>query len=142
MSCCVPLAWRDASGVEVIKTFACNGASYDIAVSHKLHNNSNEAWTGSRYVQLQSALPGDDEGGSVSITRSATASMVSVFTTRKKSWKKSTLKTCRKNPTSVTTAEGWLSMIQHYFFSAWIPPAGQVNNYSHPVFTPDGWPRA
>jgi YidC/Oxa1 family membrane protein insertase len=38
-------------------------------------------------------------------------------------------------------ADGWLSMIQHYFFAAWIPPVGELNSYSTQVYSPSGFPR-
>jgi YidC/Oxa1 family membrane protein insertase len=40
-----------------------------------------------------------------------------------------------------STSGGWLAMIQHYFFAAWIPPAEQINTLSTQAFAPSGWPR-
>ena len=36
---------------------------------------------------------------------------------------------------------GWLAMVQHYFFTAWIPPNEQINSYSTQVYSPTGVPR-
>ena len=44
-------------------------------------------------------------------------------------------------PFSRTTEQGWLAMIQHYFFAAWIPPGAQLNTYSTQLYAPDGFPR-
>ena len=36
---------------------------------------------------------------------------------------------------------GWLSMVQHYFFTAWIPPETETNSYSTEIYSPEGFPR-
>ena len=38
-------------------------------------------------------------------------------------------------------ADGWLSMIQHYFFAAWIPQPEQESTFTTQALTGNGWPR-
>jgi YidC/Oxa1 family membrane protein insertase len=53
----VPLTWDSDEGISVTKTFVFQRSRYDIAVSHRLQNNSAQAWSGSRFYQLQKSVP-------------------------------------------------------------------------------------
>jgi YidC/Oxa1 family membrane protein insertase len=138
----VPLAWEDASGVQVTKEFVFSRGRYDIAVTHQLVNNSAESWAGSRYLQLQRALAGDDEKGSGFNNPERYSFKGIGFYNPEDKFEKIKLEDVADEPYQRTASDGWLSMIQHYFFAAWIPPADQQTSYSTQFFTPDGWPRA
>ena len=60
----VPLTWQSEDGVSVTKTLIFKRNSYEIDVRHTLKNNSAQPWSGSRYAQLQKAVPLDEEGAS------------------------------------------------------------------------------
>ena len=60
----VPLTWQNDEGIRVTKTFIFKRGEYEVGVRHTLSNDSGQAWTGSRYEQLQRAVPTDqDDGG-------------------------------------------------------------------------------
>jgi len=136
----VPLTWSDGNGIEVTKTFIFKRGQYDITVRHTLSNQSNESWTGSRYEQLQrSVLMDKDDGG---FTNPGRYSFFGVgFYSPDEKLEKIDFDDIASEPFKRSFSDGWLSMVQHYFFTAWIPPAGQVNSYSTQVFSPQGYPR-
>lgn len=136
----VPLTWRDESGVSVTKTFVLKRGRYDIEVRHTVVNETGEPWTGSRYEQLQRSLPAErDDGG---FTNPGRYSFKGIgFYSPEEKFEKVDFGDVAGDPYQRSFADGWLAMIQHYFFAAWIPPAGQTNAYSTQEFNPGGWPR-
>ena len=136
----VPLTWRDESGVEVTKTLVFKRGKYDIEVKHSLTNSSGQKWTGSRYDQLQRSVIADrDDGGFTNPGRYSFFGMG--FYSPDEKFEKLDFEDVASEPYKRNVADGWLSMVQHYFFSAWIPPQGQVNSYSTEVYSPTGFPR-
>jgi YidC/Oxa1 family membrane protein insertase len=136
----VPLTWSDGNGIEVTKTFIFKRGEYDITVRHTLSNQSSESWSGSRYEQLQRSvvLDGDDGG----FTNPGRYSFFGVgFYSPDEKLEKIDFDDIADEPFKRSFSDGWLSMVQHYFFTAWIPPSGQVNSYSTQVFSPQGFPR-
>jgi YidC/Oxa1 family membrane protein insertase len=109
-------------------------------VRHTVVNESGETWSGSRYEQLQRTQAVDqDEGG---FTNPGRYSFKGIgFYSPEEKFEKVDFEDIATDPYQRSFADGWLAMIQHYFFAAWIPPAGQTNAYSTQVFSPEGWPR-
>ena len=136
----VPLTWNDDSGVHVTKTFIFKRGAYDVVVRHTLSNDSGQTWTGSRYEQLQRAVPADlDDGGFTNPGRYSFFGMG--FYSPQEKFEKLDFDDVADEPFNRSFSGGWLSMVQHYFFAAWIPPAEQVNSYSTQVYSPTGVPR-
>jgi len=136
----VPLTWDDGSGVHVTKTFVFKRGEYEILVRHTLDNQSGQDWAGSRYDQLQRSIITDkDDGG---FTNPGRYSFFGIgFYSPDEKFEKLDFEDIASEPYQRSFSDGWLSMIQHYFFTAWIPPQGQPNNYSTQVYTPTGLPR-
>ncbi|MCW8925981.1 MAG: membrane protein insertase YidC [Xanthomonadales bacterium] len=136
----VPLTWDDGNGVQVTKTFVFKRGQYDILVRHTLSNQSGENWTGSRYEQLQrSVILDKDDGG---FTNPGRYSFFGIgFYSPQEKFEKVKFDDVANEPYERSFSDGWLAMIQHYFFTAWIPPEGQVNSYSTQVYSPEGFPR-
>ncbi len=136
----VPLTWNDDSGIQVTKTFIFKRGEYDITVRHTLSNQSDQTWSGSRYEQLQRSVALDkDDGG---FTNPGRYSFFGVgFYSPDEKLEKIDFDDIADEPFKRSFSDGWLSMVQHYFFTAWIPPAGQVNAYSTQVYSPTGFPR-
>ena len=135
----VPLSWESADGIKVTKTFIFKRGGYDIEVRHYLSNNSNSPWQGNAYQQLQRArLP---EGGS-SFTDPGSYSFLgaAVYTPAEK-LEKLKFTNFLDEQLKMQSDQGWIAMIQHYFFAAWIPQPGQQVTYSTAVVDPTGWPR-
>ncbi len=136
----VPLTWDDGNGIQVTKTFIFERGNYDITVRHTLSNESGQSWSGSRYEQLQrSVLTDKDDGG---FTNPGRYSFFGIgFYSPDEKFEKIDFDDIASDPYQRSFSDGWLSMVQHYFFTAWIPPEAEVNSYSTKVYTPDGRPR-
>ena len=136
----VPLIWTDDNGIQVTKTLTFKRGKYDIGVRHTLSNQSGETWSGSRYDQLQRSILADrDDGG---FTNPGRYSFYGIgFYSPDEKFEKVDFEDVANEPYQRSFSDGWLSMVQHYFFSAWIPPKTEINTYSTQVYAPNGFPR-
>jgi YidC/Oxa1 family membrane protein insertase len=136
----VPLTWEDDSGIQVTKTFIFKRGKYVVNVRHTLTNDSGQTWTGNRYDQLQRSVPPDqDDGG---FTNPGRYSFFGIgFYSPDEKFEKVKFDDVADEPFKRSFSGGWLAMVQHYFFTAWIPPAEQINSYSTQVYSPTGFPR-
>ncbi|MFC1689978.1 membrane protein insertase YidC [Pseudomonadota bacterium] len=135
----IPLTWV-SDGVEVTKIFTFRRGSYEIEVLHSVENKSATEWAGSRYDQLQRVVPGDEESGG--FTNPSRYSFVGIgFYNPEDKFEKVDFDDVADEPYKKTTSGGWLSMIQHYFFTAWIPPNEEQVTYTTQAITGNGWPR-
>jgi YidC/Oxa1 family membrane protein insertase len=136
----VPLVWESEDGLRVTKTLVFRPGRYDIDVRYRVQNGTSSSWSGSRYDQLQRTVPGDKE--SASFTHPERYSFFGIgFYNPQDKFEKIAFDDVADEPYRVTSREGWLAMIQHYFFAAWIPPADDENTYTTQVITSGGWPR-
>jgi YidC/Oxa1 family membrane protein insertase len=136
----VPLTWTSDDGVEVTKAYVFRRGAYEIDVLHQVENHSTADWAGSRYDQLQRTVPGDEESGG--FTNPSRYSFVGIgFYNPEDKFEKVDFDDVADDPYKKTTRGGWLAMIQHYFFAAWIPPADDEVTYTTQAITGEGWPR-
>jgi len=136
----VPLVWESDTGVRVTKTLVFRAGRYDIDVHYRLQNGSSSTWVGSRYDQLQRVVPGDKK--SAGFTHPERYSFFGVgFYNPQDKFEKIKFENVADEPYQITTRDGWLAMIQHYFFAAWIPPADEEATYTTQAITEAGWPR-
>jgi YidC/Oxa1 family membrane protein insertase len=136
----VPLTWDDGNGIRVTKTFIFKRGKYAIAVRHTLSNQSGQSWSGSRYEQLQrSVITDKDDGG---FTNPGRYSFFGIgFYSPDEKFEKVDFDDVASEPYQRSFKDGWLSMVQHYFFAAWIPPQAELNSYSTQIYSPQGFPR-
>jgi YidC/Oxa1 family membrane protein insertase len=136
------LTWQSADGVKVTKTFIFKRGRYDIDVRHQLFNGSAQTWSGSRYDQLQRSVT-EDQGKS-SFTNPSSYSFRGVaFYSPQDKFEKTAFDELAEEPVNKAFNGGWLAMIEHYFFAAWIPPGDEQATYSTQVISPGsgGLPR-
>ncbi|MEP7043697.1 MAG: membrane protein insertase YidC [Dokdonella sp.] len=126
----VPLTWTDASGISVRKVFVFKRASYVIEQRQEISNKSAASWTGLAYRQLQRVPPIVDTSGIKGYSNTERYSFVGAawYSTVDK-FQKLKFADFDKQPLDRSVAGGWAAMLQHYFFAAWIPPAGETDQY-------------
>ena len=144
----VILHWTHPSGVEVAKHFIFRRGSYLVEVRHEVTNRSGLPWTGRVYTQLQRTPPPKKSGTSFIYTFTGGA----IYTPEDK-YDKIPFEDMSESKLDRDVIGGWISMIQHYFLAAWIPPAEATQHfysnalsgdryvlgmYSQPVTLPDG----
>jgi len=132
----VPLIWRDAGGLTVRKVFVFERGSYAIEQRQEIVNASATTWTGNAYRQLQRVPLQIDGSGIKGYTNTERYSFMGAawYSPQEKFQKlafddftKESLQT--QIPDGKVTG-GWVALLQHYFFAAWIPPADEQATFS------------
>jgi len=119
----VPLQWTSDDGqFTLIKTYSFFPASYEIKVEHSINNNSQVPWTGHLYRQLQRT---NLEQQSMFL-QTYTGAMISKEVD---GFEKIDFPEMLEANMSRSNTGGWISMIQHHFMGAWIPPQDSKENY-------------
>ncbi|MGN1281949.1 MAG: membrane protein insertase YidC [Succinivibrio sp.] len=121
--------------VTYLKTFTVDRDSYVVNVSYDIKNNSDRELNLCMYGQLKqtvddSYLKGDSSFGMVASAYRGTA-----YSSDDSRYEKETLENIVDGTKfNVSTKDGWVSMIQHYFVSAWIGSQENSNViYSSPA---------
>jgi YidC/Oxa1 family membrane protein insertase len=123
----VPLTWTDNNGLLVTKTFVFKRGSYEITLNQGVKNNSGKDWSGRQYSQLLRTPFKENQGNM--LTAGMRAYDGGVVYTEKDKYKKIGFDDMVEENLDVATQGGWAAMIQHYFASAWIPPADVENHF-------------
>lgn len=113
----VRLSW-DNNGITVDKIYTFHRNRYDIDVSYEIKNGTEAAISPTVYYQIVhdsesnqgSALMPTFTGGS--------------YYTEATKFKKLAFKDMEKEPLTISSKDGWVGLLQHYFVSAWIPKDG------------------
>jgi YidC/Oxa1 family membrane protein insertase len=130
----VPLTWADPSGVRVTKTFTFERGSYVIAQRQQVDNQSASAWTGNSYQQLQRVPLIIDSSGIKGYTNTSNYSfMGAAWYSPDEKFQKLPFDEFSTDPLNKKVTGGWIALLQHYFFAAWIPPADEIDQYSSEV---------
>ncbi|MCW8932118.1 MAG: membrane protein insertase YidC [Gammaproteobacteria bacterium] len=119
----VPLTWTSEDGLFTLtKIYTFYPGKYKIDVEHKMTNNSDIAWQGHLYRQLQRT---NVEQASMFL-HTYTGGMISKEVD---GFEKIDFPEMAEVNLSRANTGGWVSMIQHYFMGAWIPPQNSQENY-------------
>lgn len=111
------------NGITVYKTFTFHRNRYEINVNYEIKNESTVAITPVVYYQIVH----DDKSNQGS-------ALMPTFTggtyyTEATKFKKLSFKDMGKTPLSITSNDGWVGILQHYFVSAWIPKEGLARKF-------------
>jgi YidC/Oxa1 family membrane protein insertase len=112
-----------SNGVTVDKVYIFHRNKYVIDVNYEIKNSSALAITPTVYYQIVH----DDESNQGSALM-PTFTGGSYYTDSVK-FKKLSFKDMAKEPLRVTSNDGWVGLLQHYFVSAWIPKEGLVREF-------------
>lgn len=119
----VPLVWKNADGVEVIKTYTFYRGKYNADVNVKVTAGDRD-WSGSQYLQLVRTQPSGD--GESAFIHTYTGGVVY---NEEIKYEKIDFGDMDDENLKLDLDDGWLAMIQHYFLVAWIPEQGNKNLY-------------
>ncbi|HOX71777.1 MAG: membrane protein insertase YidC [Dokdonella sp.] len=126
----VPLTWQDASGIRVTKTYVFARGSYVIEQNQQVDNASAKEWTGQAYRQLQRVPLVLDHSGIKGYTNTARYSfMGAAWYSPEEKFQKLAFDKFSKEPLKKDVTGGWVALLQHYFFAAWIPPADEKDQF-------------
>ena len=121
----VPLHWRNAQGVMITKTYVFHRGSYAVGMEYHIDNKSAKPWSGYVYTQLARTQP-VHKGSVLSHYATFTGAAIS---SPAEHYQKLKFKNFSSAPVDQRFQNGWAAMIQHYFLSAWVPPAKQTYHY-------------
>ena len=124
----IPFVWNGPDGVSIQRTYVLKRGSYAVEVRDVVRNGGSAPWSGYVYRQL------------VQVPQAIKANMFhpESYSFRGATWysKQDGYERRRfddyldDGKLNRTIAGGWLAMLQHHFFSAWIPQADQPALYA------------
>ena len=119
----VPLTWTSEDGLFTLtKVYTFYPGKYEISVEHEITNNSDIAWQGHLYRQLQRT---NIEQASMFL-QTYTGGMISEDVD---GFEKIDFPEMLDVNLSRANTGGWVAMLQHYFMGAWIPAQNSAENY-------------
>ena len=111
----VDLQYTAENGLNVTKRFTFTKGSYSVNIEYIINNTATTAASVQMYAQLkQSTLV--ESGSSLMPTYRGAA-----YSTTEDRYEKYDFDDIKDTRLNVTTAGGWVAMLEHYFVSAWIP---------------------
>jgi YidC/Oxa1 family membrane protein insertase len=122
----VRLAAPAGGGVEVVKTYRFRRASYLVEVSFEMKNRGSAPVQPYAYFQL--VRDGNPPAGDSAMLPTFTG--IAVYTEKEKFQKLTFEEVAKaKTPYPKNSDDGWIAILQHYFFSAWLPKNGTPREF-------------
>ena len=125
----------EIGGAKLVKTYTFRRGDYTIGVKHELTNVSGAPITPQIYLQLlRDGNPPEGQSTSMFSSTGFTYTGPAIYTDAKK-FQKVEFKDIDKRAANAapehekTASDGWVAMIQHYFTSAWLLPAGTPRDF-------------
>ena len=113
-------------GVEVVKTYRFRRNSYLVEVSFEVANKGSAPLQPHAYFQL--VRDGNPPAGDSAMLPTFTG--IAVYTEKEKFQKLSFEDVAKaKAPYPKNSDDGWIAVLQHYFFSAWLPENGTPREF-------------
>ncbi|TXH74184.1 MAG: membrane protein insertase YidC [Lysobacteraceae bacterium] len=120
--------WTGADGVTIRRTFTLKRGDYALHVRDEVSNGGSAPWTGHIDRQLARVPPQIKRG--FTNPESFSFNGAAWYTPEKKYDKRNYEEFAEDGPLNITAAGGWVALLQHYFFTGWIPQADQQANYA------------
>lgn len=120
----VELTWENAQGLHVTKEYLFKADSYAINLNYRIQNTGLQTQTVYPYAQLQRKEPPSN----TSFLHYGLFTGAAISTPQNH-YQKLSFSDLGASPVNQTADKGWIAMLQHYFLSAWVPPAGSSYHY-------------
>jgi len=111
--------------VKITKRFTFTRGQYLIGVEYLIDNQSADKWSG----QLFGRIVRDSKSFTKTNALMMSAYLGGAITTKEENYKKVTFDDLKKAPFETSEQGGWVSLVQHYFISAWIPDPSTTNSF-------------
>jgi YidC/Oxa1 family membrane protein insertase len=119
----VILNYQADNGLSVNKIFSFTRNSYVIDIRFEIVNGSTETLRTNLFAQLKRDASKDNRGiGKRSY-------LGTTFSTAEHAYEKVSFKDLDDDNFTESSVGGWVAIIQHYFLTAWVPPANDQNNF-------------
>ncbi len=120
--------WSGPEGVSIRRTYTLTRGMYALTVRDEVVNRSTKPWTGFVYRQL-SRVPHVVKRGMTN-PESFSFNGAVWYTPTEKYEKRAYDDFIDDGPLNITTDGGWVALLQHYFFTGWIPQPDQKANFA------------
>jgi YidC/Oxa1 family membrane protein insertase len=111
-------------GVDYTKRFSFERGDYDFGVTYLIDNQSGKPWTGHMFGQLKRDSSKDPSSSTATGT---TTYLGAALYTKEDAYSKVSMGDMDDKSLKKSVEGGWIAWLQHYFVTAWIPPADQTN---------------
>lgn len=125
----VPLTWQSSDGRQVTKTYTFYRDSYRIGLRHDVTNNSGAPWTVSQYMRYWRLPYEGAEKPPFSQSFMGAAWYQQKNDSPDYKFEKTSADDLPEEPIKAQQTGGWLSLMQHYFVGAVVPPSDQAVSY-------------
>ncbi|HEU0306107.1 MAG TPA: membrane protein insertase YidC [Lysobacter sp.] len=136
----VPFVWTGANGVSIRRSYVFQRGSYVVHVRDEVVNNGAAPWQGYVYRQLVRVPRALTSKGPMSVE--SYAFQGAAWFTRDDKYEKCKYEDfaddCELNKQATG---GWIGMIQHHFFAAWIPGEKDASTFSLATTPGSGTPQ-
>ncbi|MGI9222430.1 MAG: membrane protein insertase YidC [Woeseiaceae bacterium] len=122
----VPLTWTNESGVTFTKSYRFARGSYIIELEQTVSNNSEAAWEGTEYVQLDRRL-GEWERSMFDVDSYSFNGPIAYDGEKAEKLQRDDL--LDDGPYKYSATDGWFGAIQHHFVAAVVPENGTEQNF-------------
>ncbi|VEF28188.1 Oxa1Ec [Shewanella baltica] len=117
----VPLTYVGDNGVTYTKMFVFHRGKFNVDVDYKINNTSAAPLQVQMYGQIKQTIKPSESSMVMPTYRGG------AFSTQDVRYEKYKFDDMAKSNLNQATLGGWAAMLQHYFVSAWIPPATDSN---------------
>lgn len=118
----VNLYYTDANGVKYTKTFRFMQGKYSIRQLITVDNTAPTTWRGNLFAQIKrDNTPDPSQATSMGLQ----PYLGGAISNEQTKYSKVSFSDMAEEPVKVTSTQGWIAVLQHYFVSAWIPEQGQ-----------------
>ena len=126
-SVAVPFVWQGADGVQIRRTYTFKRGAYAVEVNDEVVNQGGKPWQGQVYRQLIRKPPVIKRGYTSPESFSFNGAAWYDGSYQRRKFDEDYLEDGHVNQQA---ARGWIAMLQHHFFSAWIPEGKQPSTIS------------
>lgn len=116
----VPMVYKTASGVEVIKTFTFEKGKYPVDVSYRIVNRGTQPWVGRMFGQIRRDNSVDPSKSTQGVFTLGTY-LGGAWGTPDEHYNKIKFDDFQSEALNKQAKGGWVGVVQHYFVTAWIP---------------------
>jgi YidC/Oxa1 family membrane protein insertase len=114
------------NGVKIVKRFEFVAGDYSIGVKYLINNLTVEPWQANFYGQIKR----DSKPPAVTSSGGVMPFLGAAIRKEDKNYAKYDFGDLEDESVKARIQGGWVAMIQHYFVSAWVPPAEDKNTFS------------
>ncbi|KRG72058.1 membrane protein insertase YidC [Pseudoxanthomonas dokdonensis] len=123
----VPFIWNGPDGVSIRRTYTFSRGNYVVQVQDQVINAGSKPWQGYVYRQLIRNPPPKASGMHNPESFSFTGATWYDGDYQRRKFNEDYLEDGKVNK---QTSKGWIAMLQHHFFTAWIPQASDTTTLS------------